>query len=612
MADINADESLERGSMPSSPAIPDARSAAPTVRFDDMSAGTTTTLTGFVRQFRATHHNEVREVLDHAERAARRGEWVAGFVAYEAAPAFDESLSVHPTMNTELPLAWFATFESARVSELALPAATEWGQPTRWQVETPREEYEHRVERIRTLIGAGDVYQVNLTTRFVSDDDVDPLALYRTLLVAQRPAHAALIVCDDFSIVSASPELFFEWDQSILRCRPMKGTHRRGRYEEEDGEFARYLRNSPKEQSENIMIVDLMRNDMAKVSRVGEVKVTALLDVETYPQVLQLVSEIESRTQPSTSLFDVFQALFPCGSVTGAPKTSAMSVIASLEEGPRGVYCGSVGLVSPHEHGYRARFNVAIRTASLTSRRREFGSGGGIVAGSDPSTEFTEMLLKARQLQPLNEEFELLETFRFTPDAARDIRDRHLRRLQRSGQMLGFEVPANLAQIVDDEIAALEVTSRIRVMVARSGRVEVQSDPLSIPDDRALQVVVDTEPVHSNDPALFHKTTRREVYESRRRRWPEVDDVILVNERGECTESTIANLALRLGPRWFTPPLSSGCLPGIARDIALENGELTTRVLRPDDLYEADAIALVNSLRGWRRAVHAGSGSVLG
>jgi para-aminobenzoate synthetase/4-amino-4-deoxychorismate lyase len=382
----------------------------------------------------------------------------------------------------------------------------------------------------------------------------------------------------------------------------MKGTQRRGRFDDEDRALAAQLASSPKEQSENIMIVDLVRNDMAKVAQLGTVKVQTLLEVEPYPNVFQLVSEITCRTLPTTELSDVFAALFPSGSVTGAPKASAMSLISSLEDSPRGVYCGAVGLLEPTNDEYSATFNVAIRTAVVTARGGEFGTGGGIVYDSDPAREHAEMVLKAQQLQAPSLHFRLLETFRYVPHASTQVMERHLARLRRSANDLGFLVPEDLSARVQQRLDDVHYEARVRVLVSSNGRLSIQHAPAPASLEARVRLAIDDEHVESHDPFLFHKTTRREVYNRRRRRFPDADDVVMVNERGECTEVTMSNLAIQRDGQWLTPPLASGCLPGIARAMLLERGELIEAVVLVADLEMAEDIAVVNSLRGWRRA----------
>ncbi len=575
--------------------------ATPSVRLDNLVTGTTTILTDYLLEIFATTLDDVRRTIDDAARAAQRGHWVCGFIAYDAAPAFDDALRVVSRTDDAVPLAWFGVFEGANVTQWT-PTPGRRDTWANWRISTDQPEYERRVELVRDQIRAGEVYQANLTTRAVTSDDLEASALYHQLLVTQRPAYGTLITHHDFAIASASPELFFEWSDSNLRCRPMKGTQRRGRFEAEDRTLAAQLTSSPKEQSENIMIVDLVRNDMAKVAQLGTVTVQSLLEVEPYPNVWQLVSEITCRTTPTTDLSDVFAALFPSGSVTGAPKASAMALISSLEDSARGVYCGAIGLLEPDGQDYRATFNVAIRTAVVTARGSEFGTGGGIVFDSEPAREYAEMVLKAQQLRIPVSHFRLLETFRHVPLGSPEITDRHLARLRRSATDLGFLVPEDLSERVRRQLATVPYEARVRVLVSRNGRLSVQCSPAPVSLDAHVRLVIDDERIESLEPLLFHKTTRREVYNRRRRRFPDADDVVMVNERGECTEVTTANLAIQRQGRWVTPPLASGCLPGIAREMLLERGALVEAVVLVADLESAEDIAVFNSLRGWRSA----------
>lgn len=463
-----------------------------------------------------------------------------------------------------------------------------------------------KVQSILDDIGVGNVYQVNLTNSMVNAEPGDHRSLYRQLLIAQQPAYGALIELDGVAVVSASPELFIEWDGSVLRSRPMKGTIRRGRWPEEDAELSRELAQSPKETAENVMIVDLIRNDMGKVASLGTVSVSKLRSLEAYPNVWQLVSDVECVTRPGEHLVDIFTAMFPCGSVTGAPKQSAMKIIRRLERIERGVYCGVVGLLRPTPSGVHARFSVAIRTAVIDQRSAQarFGSGGGIVADSRPESEYCEMVLKSDMLNaPLARPFRLLETFRYSPGVVNDTLSHHLDRLRYSAQFFGFRVRTNLDSWVAGRLANVDYEARVRLLLSRSGKVEVQLSAAPERRETPVQLIIDDEPVSSQSKMLFHKTTQRGVYTKRRRRFPEADDVVMVNERNECTEVTTANIAVRVGSVWFTPPISSGCLPGIERARLIDRGVLVERTLGPKDLRTADEVAVFNSLRGWQEAV---------
>ena len=365
------------------------------------------------------------------------------------------------------------------------------------------------------------------------------------------------------------------------------------------------------------MVVDMLRNDLGRIAVPGSVDVPSLCNLERHPTVWQMSSTVRATTPESVGLPEIFGALFPCASVTGAPKVSAMSVISDLEESPRGVYCGAVGLVHPAprgtETGPSARFAVGIRTAILdrSAQTATYGSGGGITWDSTATREWEEVLLKARALEgppALTSDADgLIETMAFDPVAgyggAIRHRDDHLARLRASAEYFGLCLPPHTAELLDQAIEGLETPTRVRLVLRAGGAIELDTSPL---DDSAptsvLSLCVDPEPVGSSETTLFHKTTDRARYDERARRHPMVDDVVLINERGEITETTRANVAVRLGDQWCTPPLRCGLLPGIQRARDLADGRLVERVITVDDLLGAQFVATLSSLRGWRAA----------
>jgi para-aminobenzoate synthetase / 4-amino-4-deoxychorismate lyase len=362
-----------------------------------------------------------------------------------------------------------------------------------------------------------------------------------------------------------------------------------------------------KDRAENAMIVDLLRNDMGRVARTGSVTWSDVFDLERYETVWQLTSTVSADLESGTSLVDVFRALFPCGSVTGAPKVRTMSIIAELEDSPRGVYCGAVGFLAPLGAGEpAARFNVPIRTVVLDveSHTAEYGVGGGITWDSSAEAEYDETVAKASVLTARRPSFELFETLRHDPGGGFRHLERHVRRLRESSDYFGFAFDA--AAVVDAlERAASRVPdrpARVRVSVDRKGRADAGATAL-IESPEPVRLAIDrTHPVDRTDPMLFHKHTRREVYDSARARHPEADDVLLVNDRDEVTEATIANVATALDGRWVTPPLDAGLLPGIGREVALEEGWLVEAPIRVEDLARADAVELISDVRGRRPA----------
>jgi para-aminobenzoate synthetase / 4-amino-4-deoxychorismate lyase len=574
-------------------------------RFDDLRAGTAVRCPTPYRVLVAERPEQVVDVLTEVERATDAGSWAFGYVAYEAAAGLDPQLAVHGSTPMGMPLVWFGLCtEPVAVPPLDAAGPDDERYRAQWRPTWTPAGHARDVGRIRERIAAGDTFQCNLTVRMAGRVAGDPFALYRDLALGQRGASNAYLDLGRFVVASASPELFFERRGDQVLLRPMKGTARRGRHLEEDADLARRLRASAKERAENVMIVDLMRNDVARVAEIGSVDVPALFEVERYETVLQLTSDVTARLRPGTGLVELFRALFPCGSVTGAPKASSMGIIRSVEPSPRGVYCGAIGLVGPPDAPVRARFSVAIRTAVVDTASGEagYGTGGGITWGSEPDAEHAELLAKAAVLAARPREFDLLETMRHDPQHGLRNRDRHLRRLAESAEHLGFRV--DLPAVVAALDARLDgcPAARVRLRLSRDGALTVDVGPLPASSPGPVRLAVDDDPVDPDDRLLHHKTTLREPYDRRRDRRPDVDDVVIVNTRGELTEVTRATLALRLDGRWWTPPRDSGCLPGVERARLLDLGVLREKVLRRDDLHRAEELAVLSSLRGWRRA----------
>ncbi|MGK5115046.1 MULTISPECIES: aminodeoxychorismate synthase component I [unclassified Geodermatophilus] len=574
-------------------------------RFDDLVSGTAVRCPAPDRVLVAQHPGEVVGVLAEVQRATDAGRWAFGYVAYEAAAGLDPHLAVHRSTPLGMPLAWFGICDEpvpVPPLEAAGPGGGQAG--AAWRPAWTPAGHADGVARIRERIAAGDTFQCNLTVRMSGLVAGDPLDLYRDLALGQRGAHNAYLDLGRFVVASASPELFFERRGDDLLLRPMKGTARRGRHRDEDRRLARQLCASPKERAENVMIVDLLRNDVGRVAEIGSVDVPRLFTVERYETVLQLTSDVTARVSPGTGLVELFRALFPCGSVTGAPKASSMEIIRSVEPEPRGVYCGAIGLVGPPGAPVRARFSVAIRTVAVdrTTGEAVYGTGGGITWGSEAAAEHDEVLAKAAVLRARPREFELMETMRYEPEGGLRNRDRHLHRLAASAEHLGFRFDLPTARRVVGARPAGEPAARVRLRLRRDGTLAVDVEALPAPAAGPVLLAVDDDPVDPGQAWLYHKTSMREPYDRRARRRPDVDDVVLVNTRGEVTETTRASLALRLDGRWWTPPLASGCLPGVERARLLEAGRLRERVLRVADLDRAEGIAVLSSLRGWRAA----------
>ena len=534
---------------------------------------------------------EVRAALARVDEAAAAGRWAAGFVAYEAAPALDPAFQARP--RGPLPLVWFGVYD-APAPLRGQPGAAALG-PLLPDVD--RDAYARSVQRIRERIARGDVYQVNHTFRLRGPFEGDPLALYLRLRAAQGGGLGALVHLGARAVVSASPELFLEWRGDLVRARPMKGTARRGRFEEEDAAAAEALTASAKERAENVMIVDLLRNDLGRVARIGTVEVPRLFQVERYRTVLQLTSTVEARLLPGVGVAGLFAAAFPCGSVTGAPKAMATRIIAEEETSARGVYCGAIGAVRP---GGDAAFNVAIRTVELDLDRGEAvaGVGGGITWASSVEGEYDEALAKGAFLAERVAPFELVETLRLERGGY-PLLARHLARIASSARHLGFRSDRGALEAALGREAAAGEPRRVRLLLAADGGVRTESAPLPSPVDAPLPVALATARVSRQDPALFHKTTRREPYDAARRERPDAFDVLLSNAEGELTEFTIGNVVLEIDGERVTPALDAGLLPGVMRAELLARGEVRERPVRVEELGRARRLWLVNAVRGW-------------
>jgi para-aminobenzoate synthetase/4-amino-4-deoxychorismate lyase len=584
--------------------------AQPWARFDDLRTGTALLCPPPSEILTAARPDEVAGVLQQVHDATEAGSWAFGYVAYEAAAGLDAQLPGGSPAPGQPPLVWFGLCDEPAEVEPLTPPVEAGARPAVWRPDWTDDEHARAVASVREHIAAGETYQCNLTDRLRATVAGDPRDLYARLALAQRGAYNAYLDLGRHVVASASPELFFEWAGSVVRTRPMKGTAPRGRTTAEDREQSRLLRSSSKEQAENLMIVDLLRNDLGRLAEVGSVEVDELFALERYPTVWQMTSEVSARVRTGTTLLDLFRALFPCGSVTGAPKRRTMQLIADLEPTPRGVYCGAVGLVAPPSAAFRARFNVAIRTVVVdrSTGAAVYGAGGGITWGSEAAAERAELHAKAAVLAHDVTEHRLLETLAFVPGAGLRHLDRHLTRMADSADWAGFRFDRTVvADAVRRAVARRTGPARVRILLSREGDADVELQAMPPAGTRPVRLALDDEPVDATDPWLQHKSTRRDVYLTRALRHPEADDVVLVNQHGELTETTTANLAVRLEGRWWTPPTTSGCLPGVERARLLESGLLHERVLRVDDLHDAEQLAVLNSLRGWREArLHVG------
>ncbi len=558
------------------------------------------------RVLRADQPDEVAGCLLAARQAADAGAWVIGFVAYEAAAAFDAGLTVK--QGAVGPLALFAVFSEAQpLSGGALPGPFDIGQ---WHSDTSRVGFDHGLTRIREDIRNGVYYQANYTRRLQADFAGDALGLFRALHNSQPGRFSLYLDWKDGQVASVSPELFFHWQPAIrqLITRPMKGTAARGRHPDDDARVAAELAADPKERAENVMIVDLLRNDLGRIAESGSVHVSDLFRVEALPSVWQMTSTISARARPQVHLEDVFAALFPCGSVTGAPKGTSMRAIAEYEDGFRGIYCGALGVIAP---GGEAVFNVPIRTVQIdrTRQRALCGIGSGITWSSQSDGEWAEWQAKRRFLWRATAGFEVLETLRLT-DGQYELLGAHLARMADAVRYFGFPWRTAHVEQVLEQCARRHSQGhwRVRLRVDRQGSVQAEAFALTGPTgkdlpDQALDltptlVQLATEAFVEDTDFVRHKTTWRVGYERFAPSDPAIFDTLLINPAGELTEFIRGNLALQIDGQWWTPPARGDLLPGVRRSELLRGGVLQERVLVPADLALASHVLFINSLRG--------------
>lgn len=546
---------------------------------------------------------DVLTVLNAVAAASRRGHWCVGYVAHEAAPAFDRALVTHPKSDAQVPLAWFAEFDrvhAAPVSSATPPRPARAFLLDEWVSDTSAAQFREAVSSIRADIGEGRFYQVNYTTRLHSRFTGDAEAFFRALQRAQPRGYHVMIDCPEWQLLSVSPELFFALRDGVVTTQPMKGTAPRGDTPASDSAHAEVLTHSPKERAENLMIVDLLRNDLSRIARPGSVEVPHLFSLHALPSVWQMTSTVRAHLREGLDVVDVFSALFPCGSVTGAPKIEAMKAIRDLEAGPRGIYCGAIGVVAPGAGGTAsATFNVGIRSVWIdrTTGIATCGVGSGITYDSTVEGEAAELNYKARFVRRASRPFQLFETLRLE-NGMYWLRDRHLARMARSAGHFRFGFDMDAAENALDDLAAVYPRGTWRVRLSSSADGNVIAEAMALDDVPASPMVaLAQEPVSSNDEFLQHKTTRRETYERLHTR-ADAWDTLLWNERGELTEFTRANLVLDIEGLRLTPHAEAGLLVGTLRDELLQRGALAEATLTQKDLQRADAIWWVNGLRG--------------
>lgn len=566
---------------------------------------------GYCGEVRCDAPEDFARAIADVERLRGEGKHLAGFISYEAGYLTESTLAPLMPERRDVPLIWMGVFTSLE-EEMLEAHATARGEERVGTIEDLTPELDHEayckaVEQTLDYIAAGDIYQANVTYRSAFSWTGNPVNLFDALTRTQPVPYAAYIDTGKEVVLSLSPELFFDISGDTIRARPMKGTSKRGRTTAEDAVLSEALANDPKERAENLMILDLMRNDLSRLAKPGSVHVPDRFTVERYRTVLQMTSSVEAKLKPGIDFPAMLDALFPCGSVTGAPKVRAMEVISQLERSPRGVYTGAIGHLAPNGD---AAFNVAIRTLTLKPDANDRGAwtgsvgvGGGIVYDSTPQREYDECQVKIAFLdKPDKEPIQLIETMRVEAGEIY-LLDEHMARLKDSAHYFDFPCQIEkIKQALMNHTAPLGSGNwRLRLLLSADGSVSLTEAPLAARPSITFSIARPC--ISSNDTFVFHKTTRRTLYddtltaESAR---CDVDEVLFLNERGELAEGSRSNLFLRRGDVLLTPPLASGCLPGSLRAHLLSDPDtqIVEEVLSLADLETADAIYFGNSVRG--------------
>lgn len=475
-----------------------------------------------------------------------------------------------------------------------------------------KNDYLKNIARIKQYLAAGDTYQVNYTLKLLFNFDGSPEALYKELRRNQHVSFGAYLKSVGQQIISLSPELFFKKKGQSLTVRPMKGTKQRGYTIDNDSQCADFLRHDPKNRSENVMIVDLLRNDLGRLCEPGSVNTTSLFEVETYETLHQMTSTIKGRLRPDISLSDIFHGLFPCGSITGTPKIRTMEIIHELEQTPRHIYTGGIGFITPQMDMV---FNVPIRTVVLAKGRGEMGIGSGIVHDSDPDKEWDECRLKGDFLTRPTPVFELIETILWQPKHGYWLLNAHLGRLISSAQYFNYAIDKKSLLYKLEQTAnnfPSTAPQRVRLTLHKDGSYQITTRKCAAPARLSLSnchkstrqrlLTFATTPTDSKSPYLYHKTTMRKLYDTERQKAITCDffEVIFTNEKEEITEGSISNIFIRNNDKYLTPPISCGLLDGVFRKYLLTKYpfKVKEKILYRKDLESAEAIYVGNSVRG--------------
>ena len=539
--------------------------------------------------------SELKNCFRQIESYLQKGFYLAGFFSYELGYILEESLTRYYPKQYH-PLIWMGVFR--RPHSLTKPLAAV--EINNFYLSTPalnvsRTEYGKNIAIIKELIRGGDTYQINYTAKYKFDFWGDIIAFYNRLKEMQKVSYSALIKYNGNYIVSLSPELFFRIDKNRrITVKPMKGTAPKN--------SGQWLTSDKKNRSENVMIVDLLRNDLGRICKTGSVRVKQLFEIEEYETLQQMTSTVQGNLLPQVKIWDIIKSLFPCGSVTGAPKINSMKIIHALEKEPRNIYTGAIGYLAPDN---TAVFNVAIRTIDLEyvgagKYKAQMGIGGGIVYDSEPEAEHRECMLKAKFLIDSVPDFSLIETMLCDRGKIKYLAA-HLRRLKASARY--FNIPCNIAavkQTLQKQTSSLKGSLRLRLLLDAAGETTVEHASFVMNKSALLKIAISKYKIKSQDIFLRHKTTHRKLYDEEYKKYTAQGyfDIIFRNEKDEITEGAISNIFIRENGCYYTPPLTSGLLSGIQRQVMIKRLKAKEKVLYLSDLKKADKIFLTNSVRG--------------
>ncbi|EMO40478.1 aminodeoxychorismate synthase, component I [Leptospira noguchii serovar Autumnalis str. ZUN142] len=547
-----------------------------------------------IKTIEVYHFDTLLTSLNEINAYIKQGYYVAGFISYEAGYFF--SNMNWKENDTVLPLLYFAVFQNPeKFSEIETGPSQNYG----FYISSipNRKMYFENLDTIRTKLYQGEIYQINYTDKIFFDFEGDILSFYKALSERQPVPYGSWIRTYNWDILSFSPELFFEKKEKTLITKPMKGTYPRGKSTKEDKKNAQALINSEKEKAENLMITDLMRNDLGKISKKGSVQVQNLFSVEKYKTIFQMTSTIQSELSDSIEWKDIFKELFPGGSITGAPKLRAMQLIRELEK-PRGIYTGAIGVIQPNQN---AVFSIGIRTLELKKGKGNIGIGSGITWDSDPEKEWFEILEKAKFFTEASNKFSLFETILYK-NGIFYFQKEHLQRIKNSAKKFGFPFSEQ------EWISCLKKVStncpsfgsyRVKISLNSFGKFTYEFQILENFQKKGTLVVCNVL-VDSSSEFRKHKTNLREIYDREGKRSREAGhlDILFLNEKKEITEGSISNIFVKIGDSYFTPPTSSGLLPGIFRNRLLKRKGFYEKTLSLEDLFRSDSVFLCNSLRG--------------